>query len=81
MSKVLLSMTMTMGSVVEPEPDFLAGARAGEKGSGSGLLLFGLGVLWWQSRQFLYNLVTFRQFIHTLKEKIGTGTLKKKLNY
>ena len=40
-------------SVMEPEPDFLAGAGAGEKGSGSGLLLFGLGVLWWQSRQFL----------------------------
>ena len=31
MSKVLLSMTMTMGSVVEPEPDFLAGARAVKK--------------------------------------------------
>ena len=27
-----------------PEPDFLAGAEADEKGSGSGLLLFGLGV-------------------------------------
>ena len=32
--------SMTMTSVVEPD---LAGAGAGEEGSGSGLLLFGLG--------------------------------------
>ena len=40
---------LAVASVVEPEPDFLAGVGAGEKGSGSGLLLFGLRVLWWQS--------------------------------
>ena len=37
----------TIPSVVEP--DFSAGAGVGEKGSGSGLLLFGSGVLWWQN--------------------------------
>ena len=46
-----MSMSMTC-SVVEPEhaeAHFIAGARASEKGYGSDLLLFGLGVLWWQS--------------------------------
>ena len=35
-----------------PEPDFLAGA--GEKGSGSGLLLFGFGVLWYTKKKLNY---------------------------
>ena len=36
----LFEVCVCVRSVVEPEPDFLAGA-------GPGLLLFGLGVLWW----------------------------------
>ena len=48
-----------VASVVEPEPDFLAGAglfswsRSRWKSAGSGLLLFGLGVLRWQSSDIL----------------------------
>ena len=41
---MILIKILKLTSVVEPEPDFLAGAGAGEKGSG--LLLFGLEVLW-----------------------------------
>ena len=43
---------VVMSSVVEPEPDFLSGAGAGEKAPAL-LLLFGLVELWWQSREVL----------------------------
>ena len=49
-------------------------------GSGSGLLLFDLGVLWRQSCDNSYHFSQFSKFfLHKLKEKIGT--LLKKLNY
>ena len=36
-------------AVLWSRPDFLARAGAGEKAPAPGLLLFGLGVLWWQN--------------------------------
>ena len=47
---------------VEPEPDFFVGAVAGEKISVSGLLLCGLGVLWWQSSDNLTCKIIYFSF-------------------
>ena len=53
------------------------GAGAGEKGSGSGLLLFGLGVLWWQKVATILVKFSHISTIYTQIERKNRHTLKK----